>query len=868
MAPKVSILMVCFNHLEHTRACLEQLVSVTPRGLYELIVVDNGSSDGTADWLEQWGTALPEGTFTVVRSPENLGFVDGNNRAATLARGEYLVFLNNDTLPASGWLEALVALPDADPTVGVVGAKLLNADGTVQEAGGIIYSDASGCNYGRGGFPDHPEFNYVREVDYCSGACLLVRASLFRDLGGFDRRYAPAYFEDSDLCFGARSKGLRVMYQPEAEVVHFEGVTAGRDTASGYKRFQDLNRPKFAAKWALELTRQPLPMLEYRANARAAHRCTGDQVFLFHDTPPMYDRASGSQRLFHIARLLVARGHHVTFACLHGETFEGLDLAPYATRLRRMGVMVYPLDRPDPKTGKVDHGTAMVRMLAERDYDSAHLPFYESALQMIPRLLEVSPRTRIVIDSMDLDFRRRARQALRDEDPVLWSRLEVMKARELAAYRCADVVFTVTEAERDVLRGLLPGRDVRVAPDTYHVIESEPGFDARRDLMFLAGFRHTPNVDAVHWFHRQVWPLVRQRLPGVRWLIVGDRPPVDVQRLHGGDIVVTGQVPDLAPYLLGARVGLVPLLYGAGMKGKICMAHGHGLPSVSTPVGVEGMDLVDGRDVVVAATPEQFADAIVKLYTDPAAWKRISDAGRKIVKGRHGDQAITRILEDAHHIGPFRPRGPADLSDPLDLAMVMSRAHSALKDHSPAVAARLFTQCLESHPGLPGAVAGLALALEGLKDRPAAARLLQGSLADSPRPAVLLTACGRLLEGAGQLEDAVRQYQTAMDLEPANVWAVTEATRLAESHGNLEVAVAGYSRLCDLLPQTLWPSVKRAELLSRMGDPEALRAALEDFTMRAHAALRTDLVKEVNDTLGAMDGTGPAPLEPAGACAA
>ncbi|HVP38450.1 MAG TPA: glycosyltransferase, partial [Candidatus Saccharimonadales bacterium] len=729
MEPTASILMVCHNHLDHTRACLERLAEVTPAELYELVVVDNGSTDGTRAWLERRRAELPPGRLTVVPSDTNLGFVDGNNLAAQHSRGAYLVFLNNDTLPAPGWLEALLELPRTDPSVGAVGAKLLNADGTLQEAGGILFSDGTGCNYGRGSDPEHPEFQYVREVDYGSGACLLVRAELFRQLGGFDRRFAPAYFEDADLCFAVRRAGLRVVYQPGAVVVHFEGVTAGRDTASGFKRFQEINRPKFTAKWAAELARQPMLEREPRRVARAAHRGSGEQVLLFHEVPPMFDRASGFQRIFHIARLLTERGHHVTCACLHGDRYEGLDLAPYIARLRRMGVMVAPLDRPLPgNPPRVDPAAAMSRLLRERDYDAAHLPFYESALRILPKLIEESPRTRIVIDSMDLDFLRQARRARQEDVPAAWAAFLTMQARELAAYRTANVVLTVTEDDRRALLEYLPDRDVRVVPDTYRVEEREPGFEARRDLLFLGGFRHQPNVDAVAWFHACVWPRVRRRLPGVRWLVVGDRPPADVQRLHGGDVVVTGHVPDLAPYLLGARVAVAPLRYGAGMKGKIAMAHGHGLPCVTTRVGAEGMELVEGRDILVADDPEEFAAAVERLYTDREAWATLSRSGREIVGRRHGDETIAALLESALQVGAGRPAHGGDLRRPVDLAEAMSRAHRALQSGSPEAAEQIFEACLSAQPGLAGAVAGVALARTARGDARGAAELLRAHL--------------------------------------------------------------------------------------------------------------------------------------------
>jgi GT2 family glycosyltransferase len=236
-APLVSIVVLCCNKVGLTRACLRQLLETTPADLYELIIIDNASSDETHTYLMGLRQECSSPRIDVLTNDRNLGFVGGNNQAAVVARGKYLVLLNNDTRPRVGWLEALVRMPEQDPGVGVVGAKLVFPDGRLQEAGGIVFRDGSGCNYGKWQDPSLPEFNHVREVDYVSGACLLVRAELFRRLGGFDERYAPAYFEDTDLCFAVRKAGFKVVYQPEAVVEHHEGGTAGTDEFSGYKRF-------------------------------------------------------------------------------------------------------------------------------------------------------------------------------------------------------------------------------------------------------------------------------------------------------------------------------------------------------------------------------------------------------------------------------------------------------------------------------------------------------------------------------------------------------------------------------------------------------------------------------------------------------
>ncbi|HXX57176.1 MAG TPA: glycosyltransferase [Thermodesulfovibrionales bacterium] len=247
---RVSIVIPVWNHWEHTYRCLRSVMANTDEVAYEVIVIDNGSSDGTQEML-----AKAE-NIRVLRNQTNTGYVLACNQGAGIARGEYLLLLNNDAEPLEGWLRELVDVIDGDETVAAVGAKLVYADGVLQEAGGMMFHDGRGWNFGKGDDPNEDLYNIPCEVDYCSGACLLVRMDLFNRLGGFDVRYAPAYYEDADLCFALRKMGYRVVFNPNAAVVHHESVTAGADESSGYKKYLEINRKKFVEKWRNELELQ------------------------------------------------------------------------------------------------------------------------------------------------------------------------------------------------------------------------------------------------------------------------------------------------------------------------------------------------------------------------------------------------------------------------------------------------------------------------------------------------------------------------------------------------------------------------------------------------------------------------------------
>ena len=255
--PSVSIVIPCHNEAELTRACLGSLGETLPQSFEgEILVVDDASSDDTAALIK--ATRRRDDRVRGLRNRTSLGFIDSCNRGAREARGDYLLFLNNDTIPLPGWLPPLLRTFSDFSDAGVVGGRLLYTDGRLQEAGGLVFADGSAAKFGYGD-PDADAalYGYVREVDYVSGALLLTPRSLFTELGGFDRRYGFGFYDDDDYCFAVRAAGRRVYYQPESVVVHVEGGSTGTDLSVGAKRFQLANQSIFMAKWSDELADQP-----------------------------------------------------------------------------------------------------------------------------------------------------------------------------------------------------------------------------------------------------------------------------------------------------------------------------------------------------------------------------------------------------------------------------------------------------------------------------------------------------------------------------------------------------------------------------------------------------------------------------------
>lgn len=622
-APRVSIVIPVYNHFDHTLVCLRSLAEHPGTIAFEVIVVDDCSSDETPE-------RLPAITgIRTLRNAANQGFIGACNAGLAAARGEFVVFLNNDTAVRPGWLEALVSTFASRPDCGLAGAKLVYPDGRLQEAGGIIFSDASGWNYGRFGDPAHPGFNYVREVDYCSGAAIMLRRELLEQFGGFDVRYRPAYYEDTDLAFRVREVGLRCYYQPAAEVVHFEGVTSGTDTGSGVKRYQVVNQSKFLERWNRALPAHPAAGT--KPELAREHRVRG-RVLIVDACTPEPDKDSGSVRMVNLMRLLVAEGWKVSFLP------ENRQYLPrYTTDLQQLGVEALYLPWiADVPGWFAENGPHLDAVILSRHYvASAFLPLVEA----------YAPRARRIFDTVDLHYLREERAAsIAGDDPEMRRLAAETKRAELALMRACHVTLVVSPVERSLLEAEIPEARVEVLSNVHEVAGRNHGFHERRDIWFVGGFQHPPNVDAVQWFVREVWPQVRSEVPDARFHVVGSKMPESMRALAGNGVEIHGHVEDLSPFLEGCRVSVAPLRYGAGVKGKVNQAMAHGQPVVATPMAVEGMHLADGDEVLVAETAVAFAASVVRLYRDEHLWERLSHAGMANVANHFSFDAARAAL--------------------------------------------------------------------------------------------------------------------------------------------------------------------------------------------------------------------------------
>ena len=607
VAPLVSIVIPTMGRdWGRLDGCLDAVLRNTGHEVpYKVLVVANGAG---FDFV----SALRERTrgVCILAPSTNLGFAGGCNVAARSARGQFIVFLNDDTEAQPGWLAALVETADAYPEAGAIGSAILFPDRTVQEIGSVVWSDGSTIGIARGRMFEGIEYDFVRRVDYCSACSLLVRRSSWETVGGFDERYFPAYYEDVDLCFSIRSLGQTVLCQPRSRVLHHES----QSTESDYRRFLMLrNRRIFVGKWTEELRRReaPAPRID-RAISRAVFRARGAprRLLIVDDRPPHRQLGSGYGVLMDAIESLPRWSWAISVAptdCAEGDVARLCDLGVQVLR----GDPGEILSRPNLLTDVV---------LVSRPHN------FE---RVMPLVRERHPYAAHVYLAEALFYRRMERQAAlaksAEDRRTLKAEAAHMRELERSIPLAVDHVVCVSYEEAEILAEVAGHCPIDVIPPFMnHVTPTTEDFASRHGLLFVPGWLGgdtTPNVDAIQWFVAEVLPRVREAIPWIRLRVTGGNPPEAVRCLAGPNVQLLGRVPELAPVYASARVVVVPTRFGSGVKVKCLEALQYGVPVVATRVGAEGMHLEGAGVVDVADDPAEFARNVVELHERQELWE-------------------------------------------------------------------------------------------------------------------------------------------------------------------------------------------------------------------------------------------------------
>jgi glycosyltransferase involved in cell wall biosynthesis len=359
------------------------------------------------------------------------------------------------------------------------------------------------------------------------------------------------------------------------------------------------------------------------------------RVLVVDETVPTPDRDAGSNVMVEHIRLLRGLGYSVVFHPANVD--ESLSNSPL---FRTEGVEL----AAHPSYDGLEHLLAM----RGASFAAAYVHRVSVARWALPLLRRLAPQARVLFNNADLNFLRLEREAAVTGSDTLRQEASDVRGHELSAMAMADVSLICNSDELRLLRGDLPLAHLVYLPWVIGARAQAPeSFDQRRGMMFLGGFAHRPNADAVIWLVNEVMPRVRELGRGVKLHMYGYAIPPDVLALNAADVVIEGYVESLDAAFARHRISVAPLRFGAGFKGKLAESMARGVPAVATGIAVEGTGFVDGRHVLVADDAAAFARAIVRLHEDPGLWERLSSAGRSFVRSAFSEEAGRKRMEEA-----------------------------------------------------------------------------------------------------------------------------------------------------------------------------------------------------------------------------
>jgi GT2 family glycosyltransferase len=629
----VSIVLILYNRAELTLACLESIKKHIGVPV-ELIIVDNNSGDETSLLLDRVKGAV------ILRSEENLGFLRACNKAVEHATAKNLLFLNNDSEIGTAGIGDAVQTLESSSDIGAVGAKILLLDNRLQEGGSIIWQDGSCLGYGRGWERDDPRVNFERDVDYCSGAFLLTKTELFRQMGGFDDAYAPAYYEETDYCVRLHKAGYRVVYQPRTEITHFE--FASSEGSNQAVELMERNAKLFREKHHSFLSTRLPPSFNLTTLARHFDR-SSPRILYIDDRVPHGFYGAGFPRSNDVVRELVRYGAHVSLIPYNFPFEDSLETA-YSDIPASVEILLGS-GRHNIRGVLESIGAPFDVIWVSRPHNMQH--FHELIGD------KILGNAVVVYDAEALFGLRAILKAEANGKPLSSAKAASVIRKELALAGSAQQVVAVSPAEREHFAQNLDLADANIHTIGHSItlqVSTNP-FEERNSILFIGNMDYcdAPNADSVLWFIRNVWPAICETIPGLTLDLVGSNNCEEIKTLNLPNVNIHGRVDSLSSFYDNARVFIAPTRYAAGIPYKGHDAAAAGVPVVTTPLIADQLGWKDTDALVVAAadTGTTFAAGCVGLLTDQELWERVRDAAiQAVIK----DCSADRFTQDVRGV--------------------------------------------------------------------------------------------------------------------------------------------------------------------------------------------------------------------------
>lgn len=614
-APKVSIIIPFYNEEIYTWNCLRFLHKNLDTAIpYEILLIDDCSPENM-DFSNIKG-------ITIHRNKENLGFLKNINKGISLANGEYIYILNNDTEVHENFLKELLFVFENFKNVGAVGSKLINPDKSLQEAGSVFMKNLEIRQIVKNKKTFYPEVNYISKVDYCSGCSLLFKRKDDNDnLNLFDEQFAPAYFEETDFCFQLKYiQNKEIYYTPFSEVVHYNGISYNSDKNKENVNLKKValfknNKEKFQLKWQNEIKQIKATTIE----DRILEKYNNKSIVFFTEIIPEYNKDSGSNRLKEIMSAFIELDYHVTLICQYKYINN-----PYIKFYQKLGINVF-----------YEHKkyTGYEKYIKEQKLNPSHTWFYgpKSFDQYYDTVKKIFPSSKVVYDMVDIHHLRFKRAIELNPSGIL-QRKKYLKYRnlELNASNLADYVITISEFEEDYMKSICDQVKLKTISNVHYIKikkEETNSFENREDLLFI-GSTHTPNIDALYYLYNEIMPEIWKEYPNIKVNVIGN-VNTKIKDIQHPNFIFHGFVPSIEHFFKSNKLMIAPLRYGAGVKGKIGQSFEFHLPLVTTAIGTEGMKIINNENAFVADSPIKFAKKIISLYTDKEIWTKFHNNSEK-----------------------------------------------------------------------------------------------------------------------------------------------------------------------------------------------------------------------------------------------
>ena len=591
---------------------------------FELILVDNNSTDTTRKLLQQINGAK------IILNHQNLHYLLGCNQGSKIAQGNYLLFLNNDAQVLGNSIPSALETIKSSDDIGAVGGKLILPDGTLQEAGSIIWQDGTCLGYGRGNSPTATEYQFKRTVDYCSAAFLLTRRDLFLQLGGFDEDYQPAYFEETDYCVRLQKLGKKIIYDPNVNILHYEFASSSNTGSSeqaialmekNQKIFQQKHLDWFSSQYPTELKN----LIFARTQAREKQK----RLLFIDDRIPHPWIGSGYTRSHSILCNLVKLGYFVT-------------LYPGDLRHLEDWSTIYA---DIPQTVEVMRGYGLIML---EDFLRKRKEYYD--LVFISRPHNIKHLNSIL-----------AQENLLKSAKIIYDAEAIFSIRDYEYKRLNKITFTEIERQKAITE------EIQLAKNSHHIITvssqekqqfieqgysnvsllghslcvnpTPKSFEERKKILFVGSIyeKESPNADSILWLTGEIFPLIQKQLgQDVELIIIGNNTVEEIAQkvniLNNPSIKILGKIDDLTPFYDRARLFVAPTRYAAGIPHKVHEAVAYGLPIVTTSLIAKQLGWKNETELLVGDDRINFAQQCVKLYQDSALWNKLRKNAMKRVE--------------------------------------------------------------------------------------------------------------------------------------------------------------------------------------------------------------------------------------------